>query len=93
MKITKTTRTYKQINQIVNKDSYMILDLSSVLTIDTTGLEKIKEIPDIIFTGYRKELETSLQLGEIESNQMIKEKTEAIDSIVRKIHQKLRVIL
>ena len=38
-------------------------------------------------------IETSLQLGEIESNQMIKEKKEAIDSIVRKIHQKLRVIL
>ena len=86
-------RQIMKLTQKIEDPPYIILDLASVLTIDTTSLEKIKEIPYIILTNYSQNLKTILELGEFEVNQLVEKRDNAIKTISRRMHSRLRVIL
>lgn len=76
----------KQIEIYNNQD--IILDLDSVLTIDTTSLEKFKTMSGIIYINYSK-IDSSFRLIELERQFLRDTRQHAINKIIKSRHSRL----
>lgn len=83
-------RQIKNLTLNLNDPKFIILDLDSVITIDTTALEKFKDLKSIIFTNYSKKLKKRLETWELE---LVDDRDLAMKQVVKKTHSKLRLIL